>query len=73
MTMIEKVLKNKEAVKRVLQDEREKLHNMYCNYYALYCKYYALYDLCHEISVFGYSKEAEERLIELVRKEALEK
>ena len=66
MTMIEKVLKNKEAVKRALRDEQEKAYN-------LYCKYYDLYDLCHEIVVFGYSKEAEERLIELVRKEALEK
>ncbi len=34
--------------------------------------YYTLYDLCQEITMFGYSKESEERLIELVRKEALE-
>ena len=31
MTMIEKVLKNKEAVKRALQDEQEKAYNLYCN------------------------------------------
>jgi len=50
---------------KCLQDEQEKSH-------VLYCKYYALYDLCQEITMFGYSKESEERLIELVRKEALE-
>ena len=50
---------------KLLEDEREKYHN-------LYCKYYALYDLCQEITMFGYDKKAEERLIELVRKEALE-
>ena len=49
---------------KCLQDEQEKSH-------VLYCKYYALYDLCQEITMFGYSKESEERLIELVRKEAL--
>lgn len=52
-------------IAKALQDEQEKFHN-------LYCKYYALYDLCQEITMFGYSKESEERLIELVRKEALE-
>jgi len=52
-------------IAKALQDEREKYHN-------LYCKYYALYDLCQEITMFGYDKKAEERLIELVRKEALE-
>ena len=52
-------------VAKALKDEQEKAH-------ALYCKYYALYDLCQEITMFGYDKEAEERLIELVRKEALE-
>ena len=36
MTMIEKVLKNKEAVKRALQDEQEKAYNLYCKYYDLY-------------------------------------
>ena len=50
---------------KLLEDEQKKAH-------ALYCKYYALYDLCQEITMFGYSKESEERLIELVRKEALE-
>ena len=50
---------------KLLEDEQEKAH-------ALYCKYYALYDMCQEITMFGYSKESEERLIELVRKEALE-
>ncbi|MDD4455497.1 MAG: hypothetical protein PHI67_09345 [Candidatus Methanomethylophilaceae archaeon] len=50
---------------KLLEDEQEKSN-------ALYCKYYALYDLCQEITMFGYSKESEERLIELVRKEALE-
>ena len=50
---------------KLLEDEQEKSH-------VLYCKYYALYDLCQEITMFGYSKESEERLIELVRKEALE-
>ena len=52
-------------IAKVLKDEQEKSHN-------LYCKYYALYDLCQEITMFGYDKKAEERLIELVRKEALE-
>jgi len=52
-------------IAKALKDEQEKAHN-------LYCKYYALYDLCQEITMFGYSKESEERLIELVRKEALE-
>ena len=52
-------------IAKALKDEQEKAHN-------LYCKYYALYDLCHEITMFGYDKKAEERLIELVRKEALE-
>lgn len=51
-------------IAKALKEEQEK-----CN--ALYCKYYALYDLCQEITMFGYSKESEERLIELVRKEAL--
>ena len=50
---------------KCLQEEQDRAH-------ALYCKYYALYDLCQEITMFGYSKESEERLIELVRKEALE-
>ena len=50
---------------KLLEDEQEKAH-------TLYCKYYALYDLCQEITMFGYDKEAEERMIELVRKEALE-
>jgi len=50
---------------KLLEDEQEKAH-------ALYCKYYALYDLCQEITMFGYDKKSEERLIELVRKEALE-
>jgi len=50
---------------KCLQDEQEKSH-------VLYCKYYALYDLCQDITMFGYDKKAEERLIELVRKEALE-
>ena len=50
---------------KLLEDEQDRAH-------ALYCKYYALYDLCQEITMFGYDKEAEERLIELVRKEALE-
>ena len=49
---------------KLLEDEQEKAH-------ALYCKYYALYDLCQEITMFGYDKKAEERLIELVRKEAM--
>lgn len=52
-------------IAKSLKNEREKAH-------ALYCKYYALYDLCQEITMFGYDKKAEERLIELVRKEALE-
>ena len=52
-------------IAKALQDEKEKAYN-------LYCKYYALYDLCQEITMFGYDKKAEERLIELVRKEALE-
>lgn len=52
-------------IAKALKDEQEKAH-------ALYCRYYALYDLCQEITMFGYSKESEERLIELVRKEALE-
>jgi Fe-S-cluster formation regulator IscX/YfhJ len=52
-------------IAQALKDEQEKAH-------ALYCKYYALYDLCQEITMFGYDKKAEERLIELVRKEALE-
>ena len=50
---------------KCLQEEQDRAH-------ALYCKYYALYDLCQEITMFGHSKESEERLIELVRKEALE-
>ena len=50
---------------KLLEEEQEKAH-------ALYCRYYALYDLCQEITMFGYDKKAEERLIELVRKEALE-
>ena len=50
---------------KLLEDEQDRAHD-------LYCKYYALYDLCQEITMFGYSKESEERLIELVRKEALE-
>ena len=50
---------------KLLEDEQKKSN-------ALYCKYYALYDLCQDITMFGYSKESEERLIELVRKEALE-
>jgi hypothetical protein len=50
---------------KLLEDEQEKSND-------LYCKYYALYDLCQDITMFGYSKESEERLIELVRKEALE-
>lgn len=50
---------------KLLEDEQDRAH-------ALYCKYYALYDLCQDITMFGYSKESEERLIELVRKEALE-
>ena len=49
---------------KLLEDEQEKSN-------ALYCKYYSLYDLCQEITMFGYSKESEKRLIELVRKEAL--
>jgi hypothetical protein len=52
-------------IAKALKEEQEKSN-------ALYCKYYALYDLCQEITMFGYSKESEERLIELVRKEALE-
>jgi hypothetical protein len=50
---------------KLLEDEQDRAH-------ALYCKYYALYDLCQEITMFGYSKEAEGRLIQLVRKEAME-
>ena len=50
---------------KLLEDEQEKAH-------FLYCRYYALYDLCQEITMFGYDKKAAERLIELVRKEALE-
>ena len=50
---------------KCLQEEQDRAH-------TLYCKYYALYDLCQEITMFGYDKKAEERLIELVRKEALE-
>ena len=49
---------------KLLEDEQEKAH-------ALYCRYYALYDLCQEITMFGYDKKAEERLIELMRKEAM--
>ena len=52
-------------IAKALKEEQGKSHD-------LYCRYYALYDLCHEITMFGYSKESEERLIELVRKEALE-
>ena len=52
-------------IAKALKDEQEKSH-------TLYCKYYALYDLCQEITMFGYDREAERRLIELVRKEALE-
>ena len=52
-------------IAKALKDEQDRAH-------ALYCKYYALYDLCQEITMFGYDKKAEERLIELVRKEALE-
>ena len=52
-------------IAQALKDVQEKSN-------ALYCKYYALYDLCHEITMFGYDKKAEERMIELVRKEALE-
>lgn len=52
-------------IAKALKEEQDRAH-------ALYCKYYALYDLCQEITMFGYSKESEERLIELVRKEALE-
>ena len=50
---------------KLLEYEQEKSND-------LYCKYYDLYDLCQEITMFGYSKESERRLIELVRKEALE-
>ena len=50
---------------KCLQEEQDRAH-------ALYCKYYALYDLCQDITMFGYSKESEERLIELVREEAME-
>ena len=49
---------------KLLEDEQDRAH-------TLYCKYYALYDLCQDITMFGYSKESEERLIELVRKEAM--
>lgn len=52
-------------IAKVLKEEQGKSHD-------LYCKYYAMYDLCQEITMFGYDKKAEERLIELVRKEALE-
>lgn len=52
-------------IAKALKDEQEKSND-------LYCKYYALYDLCQEITMFGYDREAERRLIELVRKEALE-
>ena len=52
-------------IAKELKAEQEKAH-------SLYCRYYALYDLCQEITMFGYDKKAEERLIELVRKEALE-
>lgn len=52
-------------IAQALKDEQERAN-------TLYCKYYALYDLCQEITMFGYDKKAEERLIELVRKEALE-
>ena len=50
---------------KCLQEEQDRAH-------TLYCRYYALYDLCQEITMFGYDREAERRLIELVRKEALE-
>ena len=50
---------------KLLEEEQDRAH-------TLYCKYYAMYDLCQDITMFGYSKESEERLIELVRKEALE-
>ena len=52
-------------IAKALKEEQDRAH-------ALYRKYYALYDLCQEITMFGYDKKAEERLIELVRKEALE-
>lgn len=52
-------------IAKALKDEQERAN-------TLYCKYYALYDLCQEITMFGYDKKAEERLIELVREEALE-
>ena len=52
-------------IAKALKDEQEKAH-------ALYCRYYALYDLCQEITMFGYDKKAEERMIGLVRKEMLE-
>lgn len=52
-------------IAKALKEEQERAN-------TLYCKYYALYDLCQEITMFGYDKKAEERLIELVRKEALE-
>lgn len=52
-------------IAKALKDEQERAN-------TLYCKYYDLYDLCQEITMFGYDKKAEERLIELVRKEALE-
>ena len=52
-------------IAKALKEEQDRAH-------TLYCKYYALYDLCQEITMFGYDKKAEERLIELVRKEALE-
>ena len=52
-------------IAKALKEEQDRAHD-------LYCKYYALYDLCQEITMFGYDKKAEERLIELVRKEALE-
>lgn len=52
-------------IAKALKEEQDRAH-------ALYCKYYAMYDLCQEITMFGYDKKAEERLIELVRKEALE-
>ena len=52
-------------ITKALKEEQDRAH-------ALYCKYYALYDLCQEITMFGYDKKAEERMIELVRKEALE-
>lgn len=50
---------------KLLEDEQERGN-------TLYCRYYALYDLCQEITMFGYDKKAEERLIGLVREEALE-